>query len=540
MRTKHLLFLLAASFVGLTSCSLYRSNLKQTDRVMDKIESHLEQPFKPIDEYRMDTINVKDDIWLGSQSIRINEGDPLPARFETDDGITLVSTAPLSLMQISEQITSLTGITVRVDDMILNEIRSATQGNASEGVGGVSDNTSTDLFMPSYSGKLSGFLDQVVSRFALWWRYKNGVITFYKMETRVFTIYSLPSTSNLSANIAGTSSGEGGGSTSASMSASMELDFWGQLESALTSMLPDGATMNIIKSNGTITVTAPPLTLQRVGQYINGMNDRMSRQVAISVKVMNVSMSDESSMGLQMNSVLNFMSKKLNLDLTSTAQQAGSLTTTLVPGDRHINTTSLIFDALNSQGTASLVTSASVTTLNNKIAPIQVSTNESYVERIETTMNSDTTSVSITPAKINYGFTMEVLPRILDHGRLLVMFTMTLTQLEEMGKASGGSSGKKTENEGEEGGNNDEGESTSTTVQLPKIRTRGFVQEIAMVSGSTLMLTGFEEVNTKTNKSTQMFGMTNSADKTRNVMVVLLTPEVLVSPLSLETRMRNF
>ena len=53
-------------------------------------------------------------------------------------------------------------------------------------------------------------------------------------------------------------------------------------------------------------------------------------------------------------------------------------------------------------------------------------------------MNSDTTSVSITPAKINYGFTMEVLPRILDHGRLLMMFTMTLTELEEMGVATGG------------------------------------------------------------------------------------------------------
>ena len=38
-------------------------------------------------------------------------------------------------------------------------------------------------------------LDQISSRFALWWRYKNGVITFYKMETRVFTIYAFPVTS---------------------------------------------------------------------------------------------------------------------------------------------------------------------------------------------------------------------------------------------------------------------------------------------------------------------------------------------------------
>ncbi|MBR1945710.1 MAG: hypothetical protein IJ846_05425 [Alphaproteobacteria bacterium] len=531
MRIKHLFFMLGASVVGLTSCTLYRSNIKETDRISDKIQSNLEQPYKPSEQYKMDTISVKDDIWLGNQSVRVNEGDPLPARFETEDGITLVSTAPVSLMQISEQITSLTGITVRIDDMILNEVRSAVQG-ADAAQGQVSGNDAANLFMPSYSGKLSGLLDQIVSRFALWWRYKNGVISFYKMETRVFTVYALPVTSNLSANIAGTASGDGGGTTSASMSSSIELDFWTQLESAVSAMLPEGATMNVIPTNGTITVTAPPSTLQRISQYVNSMNERLARQVAISVKVLNVSLADTNSIGLQISSVLKFLNEKMNITLTSSAQSAGSLGMTLVPGDRHIGTTNLIFDALNTQGTTTLVTSASVTTLNNRIAPIQISTNESYVEKIETTMNSDTTSVSITPAKINYGFTMEVLPRILDHGRLLMMFTMTLTQLEAMGKASGGDTGST------EGGNNDT-ERTSTTVQLPKIRTRGFVQEIAMTSGSTLMLTGFEEVNTSTSKSSELFGANASADKNRNVMVILLTPEVLISPLSPETRMRD-
>lgn len=534
MRTKHLFLMLGASLIGLTSCTLYRSNIKQTDRISDKIQAHLEQPFKPNEQYKMDTISVKDDIWLGGQSIRVNEGDPLPARFETEDGITLVSTSPVSLMQISEQITSLTGITVRVDDMILNEVRSAIQGKGSSEIGGVADNENTNLFMPSYSGKLSGLLDQIVSRFALWWRYKNGVITFYKMETRVFTIYALPTTSNLSANIAGTASGDSGGTTSASMSSSIQLDFWSQLESALSAMLPDGATMNVIPTNGTVTVTAPPFTLQRIAQYVNSMNDKLSRQVAISVKVLNVTLADSTQMGLSLSSALEFLKGKIGKvtsTLTPSLQTSGALSMAIVPKDAHIMDTNLIFDALNTQGTTSLVTSATATTLNNRIAPIQVSTNESYVEKIETTMNSDTTSVSITPAKINYGFTMEVLPRILDHGRLLVMFTMTLTQLEAMGKATGGDTGGS-------GGSGDS-EKTSTTVQLPKIRTRGFVQEIAMTSGSTLMLTGFEEVNTSTDKSTDLFSGTNDAKKNRNVMVILLTPEVLVSPLSPETRMKD-
>ena len=382
MRINHLFFLLGVSLVGLTSCTLYKSNIKTADRISDKIQANLEQPFKPSEQYKMDTIAVKDDIWLGNQSVRVNEGDPLPSRYETEDGITLVSTAPVSLLQISEQITSLTGITVRVDDMILNEVRSAVQGDTD--TVGSSQKASPELFMPTYSGKLSGLLDQIASRFALWWRYKNNVISFYKMETRVFTIYALPTTSSLSANIAGTASGSDGGTTSASMSSSINLDFWSQLESALTAMLPDGATLNVIPTNGTVTVTAPPFTLQRIAQYINSMNDRLSRQVAISVKVLNVTLNDENSIGISVNSVLQFMKNKLtgspvlDIELSSTAQSTKSLGMTLLPNDKHFGETSLIFDALNTQGTTSLVTSATATTLNNRIAPIQVSTNESY------------------------------------------------------------------------------------------------------------------------------------------------------------------
>ena len=157
-------------------------------------------------------------------------------------------------------------------------------------------------------------------------------------------------------------------------------------------------------------------------------------------------------------------------------------------------------------------------------APVQVATNESYIEKVEKTSSdsSDTSSYSVTPAKINYGFTMEVLPRLLDHGRMLLMFTMTLTDKDSMEEKSFGTS--------------DDG----TIIQLPVLKTRGFVQEVAMTSGSTLVLTGFEEVRTSTSNSKNISGMSQSANKDRNVMVVLLTPEVLVSPLVPETRMNSF
>mgnify|MGYP006909844492 CR=1 FL=1 len=82
--------------------------------------------------------------------------------------------------------------------------------------------------------------------------------------------------------------------------------------------------------------------------------------------------------------------KTFNLNSTSsTIENVNSdLSMTLIPGDKHIGQTDLIIQALKTQGTTSLMTSASVTTMNNRIAPIQVSTDESYVEKIETTLRS--------------------------------------------------------------------------------------------------------------------------------------------------------
>ena len=146
---------------------------------------------------------------------------------------------------------------------------------------------------------------------------------------------------------------------------------------------------------------------------------------------------------------------------------------------------------------------------------------------------------------------LEVLPRILDHGRLIVLFSMNLTDLLSLETfSSDGSSSEDGEEASDSSDSSDteseSGDKETTVVQLPKMQTRGFVQEIAMRSGSTLVLTGFEQV--KNNITTGGIGKAKMgllggqaySDNTRDVMVILLTPEVLESPLSPESRMRDF
>jgi type II secretory pathway component GspD/PulD (secretin) len=128
---------------------------------------------------------------------------------------------------------------------------------------------------------------------------------------------------------------------------------------------------------------------------------------------------------------------------------------------------------------------------------------------------------------------MDVLPRILDHGRILMFFNLTLSDLLSLDPVNFSSGGS------------EEKEGNSSYIQNPVIETRGFTQEVAMKSGETLILAGYERVEDKTDKQgvgkpdNMLTGGSSSADRDRTVLVIMLTPVVLESPLTPESRMND-
>ena len=231
-----------------------------------------------------------------------------------------------------------------------------------------------------------------------------------------------------------------------------------------------------------------------------------------------------------------------------TAGALGLMSMTLINPHSRLNNTTAVIQAFSTLGKTALLTSSSVTTMNNKVAPVQVTTSENYVKETNvTTSGSGTdrsTEVDMETDTLNYGFSMEILPRILDHGRLIVLFSLTISDLislEQFSSSNGTQSAT-----GSEGEEESEADQETTIVQLPKMQMRGFMQEIAMRSGSTLVLTGFEKVSDSTTTSgigkpkMSLLGGQALNNNTRDVLVILLTPEILESPMTPENRMRDF
>lgn len=546
MNAKSLYRVLSVVLLGcvpvLTGCDRYMDKTNEKiETTLERAEVYQQQATIPDLPAPVDTVRVQNDIWLGNSSVKIMEGDPLPWNMEKDDSITLVISQSATLPTLVQEITDITGITVRLDDL-------------------KAENAMPQESVPvNYSGKLSGLLNYLSNRYGVWWRYKNNVITFFTKETRVFTIYALPTETKMSADLKGTSMGSsgsssGGGNTSSSLSTSANLALWDSIEKGVQQVVGQQGSLSFSRVAGTVTVTASPFVMQKVASYIANWNEKLSRQVAISVKVLQVSLDNSDNYGLDLSAVFNsnniaasYVSPFL---IDTTTQGAGLLSMTLLrPSSRWKDSKSVIA-AFSSQGKTSLVTSSSVTTLNNKVAPVQITTAQNYVKEVNVTnynnSSSNDSEVDMETDTLNYGFTMEILPRILDHGRLIMLFSMTLSDLLDLETFSSGSRNTSSSpgSSGEDTDNNNDGE--TTTVQLPKMQSRGFMQEIAMKSGSTLVLTGFEQVSNNINSTgvgkakMGLLGGSSYNQNKRDVMVILVTPEVLESPMSPEARMREF
>ena len=306
----------------------------------------------------------------------------------------------------------------------------------------------------------------------------------------------------------------------------------------------------MVDSTGTITVTASPYVIQRVARYINSWNEKLSRQVAITARILKVSLNNTDNYGLNLGLIFN--TKQLALNFASPEGVAtdltgvGALSMTLVKPSQKFTGTKSIIEALSKQGKTRQVTSASVTTMNNKVAPLQMTTSRNYVkEKNVTVTNSSgtvTTEVDYEVDTLTYGITMNVLPRILNHGRLILLFSLNITTLDILRKAEGGDVDT---NSDSSSNTNTEEESTTSSVMLPQMTTRAFLQEIAMQSGATLILAGFEDLTDSMASAgvgkakVGLLGGSSYNNNEREVMVILLTPEILQSPLSPEALMNS-
>lgn len=385
----------------------------------------------------------------------------------------------------------------------------------------------------SYSGTMSGFLDVVAANYGVFWKLEDRSVRFLLNESRTFRLKALPGDTQLSSlvTIASNTQGSSGASSTTASTATTTgqssniagvsfsgLSVWAGIESSIRQMLtPVTGRIAVSPSTGTVAVTDTPRVLDRVEQFINEQNAALSRQVAVNVRVLSVELSDRENYGINWNAVYNNLGSNVALRVSTqmpTASNAAQFVLqTATPSSNSWGAASgAVITALSTQGRVSELTSANLVTLNNQPAPVNVGRQISYLASSSTTVTAAVGStVSLQPGQINTGFSMVVLPHIVDGKEVLLQASINMSSLLQLATITSGSS----------------------SIQSPDIATSNFIQRVRISSGDTLVIAGFDQDNLSAvangvgSADNAALGSRATSGK-RNILVIMIQPTVAI------------
>ena len=199
------------------------------------------------------------------------------------------------------------------------------------------------------------------------------------------------------------------------------ISFWSDVVENLKGLISSQGKYSINKPAGIVIVTDTPISLERIGQYFEDLNNRASEQIEVDVKVVEVTLNNENHFGVDWNTivknlkVLNSLSVSTNfasenftngayLTFSGDASKPGA-------GDTK-GGIQFVIDALAKQGKVDVVSQPKLRILNNQVAIIQVGSAQSYIDNSTIQVTQTGTITSVSTSQVQEGVTMRLLGNI--------------------------------------------------------------------------------------------------------------------------------
>ncbi len=377
------------------------------------------------------------------------------------------------------------------------------------------------LLQISYEGPLRGLLDNVAIASGYGWDFdaRTNTVVFSRLSVRTFTILGAPGKREYKDNITNksresTRSSIGGSNVNATVASSdtssqtaqanttdYKFDIWADTEKAVKALLsPEGSVVGN-QAAGTITVRDRAENIRQVSAYIAEINRRLSRQVALTVHVWALEVTDENEAGLDFQML--FANDDISIVAGSLASlgSPSSASATIVSGK--LKNSTGVLKALKEWGNATQVTSGGGLILSNQPVPIQAIKRIAYLAGSSSSQSDYGQTTEITPGEVTTGFAMTIIPHILDRRRVLLQYSINLSSLDELTVLS----------------------TSDLTIQLPKTSTRAFSQRSTMQMGQTLVLAGFQDQTQQLANSLGLLNFGRGARYGKTLLVITIEVE---------------
>ena len=301
------------------------------------------------------------------------------------------------------------------------------------------------------------------------------------------------------------------------------VSFWKDVGANLANMISPKGSCSYNKIAGLITVTDNPVNLERIASYIDLVNKETAKQILVEVKILEITLSNEFSYGIDWNAVYKKLSAIRSLSISSNFTQnllSPSLftLTASMPNDGSGVTQdgiAALIKALETQGHVEVVSEPKIMLLNNQQAMVQVGTVTSFVSNTTTTATqAGLSQASATTDQVQDGVTLRLMASILSD-EIMVELTPVVTTLDELRTINMGA---------------------GTTIEAPKTSTRSMHSLVKIKDGQTIAVGGL--ITSNKNKTEQGIPILDrlpyigglfeykSDTLTRKELVIFLTPKI--------------
>lgn len=295
------------------------------------------------------------------------------------------------------------------------------------------------------------------------------------------------------------------------------LSVWEDLERTLGLLLSEQGRASLNQSSTSVVVRDTPYHVQAVADYLRQQNERLTRQVAIEVQIIEVSFSDEQQFGIDWQALRESTGGSAVLGLGSaglgelsevigsqffwqkqTGQMAGS---------------ELFIQALEQQGLVRINNQPRVVSLNNQIAKIALQDNATYLASAGTTSTVNVgATTTLQPGVVTTGFELYLLPSIRE-GEVILQLSTELSDLQRI----------------------DEVRSGEQLIQTPHTNRKQFFMQAAVADGQTLLLSGLRNERSQLQQQQSwlslLLGGQELHQQSHSETLVLLTPTIVTRDL---------
>ncbi len=221
-----------------------------------------------------------------------------------------------------------------------------------------------------------------------------------------------------------------------------------------TRQISSGGSMYIIdKPVGMITVTAPRPLLERLEEYFAALKEELYKQITIEAKIIEVQLNDSSSIGVNWSDVLKNFAVNSTMQFGYNGQvypyvsandlAAAALGNPVLGLDNpgrfvsrvavsQLNFTAFL-NALKENGDTRILSNPKISVMNGQPALITVGRNVTYVDSIESELDSDTGIVTYTveTERILSGLGMALTATVLDDHEIIMNLVPVTSELVE-------------------------------------------------------------------------------------------------------------